>query len=99
MSSLGLRAHLDALRVSHPCVRFTEADHALELASRGGDAAVVTPRVCASVAHLDVGGDERVGGFRGQDRLDVVPSPRDVGGEVLDFLWRKQAGYDLPERF
>lgn len=65
---------------------FTQPDHALQLTSRGGDPAVVAPRVGSGIPHLDVGLHERIRRFGSEDGLNVVASPGDVGSKVLDFL-------------
>lgn len=45
---------LDHGAETHARVRLREADHALELAGRGRDAALLAARVLARLAHLDV---------------------------------------------
>ena len=79
--------HLDVVRVAHAGVGLREADHRLELARGGRDAAVVRATVIANVAHVDVRLDERLARIVRENRVDVVPRPRDVRREVLDFLF------------
>lgn len=69
-------------------MRLREADHRLELARRGGDAAVRGGDGVAQVTHLDVGRRQGLGGRGGDFGVDVGACVGDVGCEELDGLVR-----------
>ena len=73
-------------RVPHPRMSFRQPDHRLELPRRSRDPPLVGPRVRSDIPHLNVRLDERVRGFLTQDGMNVVARPRDVRGEILNFL-------------
>jgi hypothetical protein len=69
-------------------VSLRQADHAFELAGRGGDAALGGADVFAELAHGDVGGHEGFAGGGGDGWLNVGAGVGDVGCEEFDGLGR-----------
>lgn len=65
---------------------FRKADHTLELTSRSGDALLIVPRVFTEFAHLDVGRDELVPGFFGDDGVDVASCKVDISRQFGELL-------------
>ena len=67
-------------------MRLRQSNHRLQLSSGRGDSSITRARIRADIPHFDVGLDERVRRFLGEDGVYSITSERNVGGECLDRL-------------